>query len=104
MFQSVSNSPHWHGLTLFPFPTSDEVQFKRRILALKYPIKHGVITNWDNIEKIWHSLVEAVPPLVISFLPLQFFFLLLTNLTLPASLKFPTAQCSTLFLPSSSPQ
>lgn len=32
----------------------DEAQSKRGILALKYPIEHGVVTNWDDLEKIWH--------------------------------------------------
>merc|ERR1712071_355473 len=27
---------------------------KRGILTLKYPIEHGIITNWDDMEKIWH--------------------------------------------------
>ena len=30
------------------------VLWKRGILTLKYPIEHGVVTNWDDMEKIWH--------------------------------------------------
>lgn len=32
----------------------DEAQSKRGILQLRYPIEHGFITNWDDMEKIWH--------------------------------------------------
>ena len=24
------------------------------VLTLKYPIEHGIVTNWDDMEKIWH--------------------------------------------------
>ena len=43
----------------------DEAQYQRGLHALEYPIKHGVITNWDAMEKIWyHSFyneLRAVP-------------------------------------------
>ncbi|XP_064086544.1 actin-like [Macrobrachium nipponense] len=32
----------------------DEAQAKRGILTLKYPIEHGIITNWDDMEKVWY--------------------------------------------------
>jgi actin, other eukaryote len=31
----------------------DEAQSKRGILSLRYPIEHGIVTNWDDMEKIW---------------------------------------------------
>ncbi|KAJ7145230.1 hypothetical protein C8R46DRAFT_1167516 [Mycena filopes] len=27
---------------------------RRGILTLKYPISHGIVTNWDDMAKIWH--------------------------------------------------
>ncbi|XP_052799241.1 actin-5-like [Mya arenaria] len=32
----------------------DEAQSKRGILSLRYPVEHGIVTNWDDMEKIWH--------------------------------------------------
>jgi actin len=27
-------------------------------LELKYPIEHGIIENWDDMEKIWHHCYQ----------------------------------------------
>ena len=32
----------------------DEAQSKRGVLTFKYPIEHGIVTDWDDMEKIWH--------------------------------------------------
>ena len=32
----------------------DETQSKCGVLSLKYLIAHGIVTNWDAMEKIWH--------------------------------------------------
>ena len=32
----------------------DEAQSKRGVLSLRYPVEHGIVTNWDDMEKIWH--------------------------------------------------
>merc|ERR1719384_2194789 len=32
----------------------DEAMSKKGILTLRYPIAHGIITSWDDMEKIWH--------------------------------------------------
>ena len=32
----------------------DEAQSHRGVLNLRYPLEHGIVTNWDDMEKIWH--------------------------------------------------
>jgi len=32
----------------------DDAMSKKGVLTLKYPIEHGIVTNWDDMEKIWH--------------------------------------------------
>eukprot|EP00026_Physarum_polycephalum_P009478 Phypoly_transcript_09603.p1 GENE.Phypoly_transcript_09603~~Phypoly_transcript_09603.p1 ORF type:complete len:374 (+),score=48.16 Phypoly_transcript_09603:135-1256(+) len=32
----------------------DEAQHKRGVLTLKYPVEHGIVANWDDMEKIWN--------------------------------------------------
>merc|ERR1712183_1238117 len=39
----------------------DEAQCKRGIMTMKYPIDHGVVTNWDDMEKVWnHAVYEEL--------------------------------------------
>ena len=37
----------------------DEAQAKRGVLKLSYPIEHGLITNWDDMEKVWHHTLYS---------------------------------------------
>ncbi|KAK3089582.1 hypothetical protein FSP39_004812 [Pinctada imbricata] len=43
----------------------DEAQTKRGILSIQYPMEHGIVTNWDDMEKIWQHVIFDqlhVPP------------------------------------------
>ena len=33
----------------------DDIQAKRDLLTLKYPIEYGIVINWDDMEKISHN-------------------------------------------------
>ena len=34
----------------------DAALAKREILSVRYPIERGIVTHWDDMEKIWHHI------------------------------------------------
>jgi actin-related protein len=33
-----------------------KAQDMRGLLSIKYPMEHGVVQNWEDMEKIWHHI------------------------------------------------
>jgi centractin len=51
----------------------------RGLLKIKYPMEHGIVTDWDDMEKIWNWIYaeelatpsEEVPLPIVSLSPLD---------------------------------
>ena len=56
----------------------DWAQSLRGVLKLNYPMEHGIVTNWDDMEQIWHQVFynelradPAAQPILMTEAPLN---------------------------------
>ena len=58
IFPSIVGRPKnrvtMHGIDGQDEYIGDEAQKKRGVLKIEYPVEHGVIKDWDDMEKIWN--------------------------------------------------
>ncbi|KAM9391543.1 actin, muscle-type A2-like [Pholidichthys leucotaenia] len=56
-FPSIIGNPRQQGgmkaMGQKDWYVGDEAQSNRSTLAVRYPIEHGIVTNWDDMEKVW---------------------------------------------------
>ncbi len=59
IFPSVVGIPYLegiHGAQDKKCYVGDEAKERKGVLTLKYPLEHGIIKDWDLMQKIWRSL------------------------------------------------
>ena len=45
---------HEQGVMVGMVPPNSDVGDAAMLSRCKYPIEHGIVTNWDDMEKLWH--------------------------------------------------
>jgi len=58
VFPSIVGKPKHKGIIVGmdqkDFYVGDEAQSKRGVLKITYPIEHGIVKSWDDMEKLWN--------------------------------------------------
>ncbi|KAI8361122.1 actin 1 [Mortierella sp. GBAus27b] len=62
IFPTIVGHPCQQGVDMAgkEFYIGNEAQSKRGVLSLRSPIRIGTITNWDDMEKIWHHTFDEL--------------------------------------------
>jgi actin-related protein len=57
VFYTITGRPrHPKSMNLNDSYVGDYAFFKKDLLDLCYPIRHGIVNNWDDMEKIWNQI------------------------------------------------
>lgn len=48
--------PQIKGVWKRDYFVGDQVQYMQSMLSLHYPIEHGIISDWDDMEKLWQYI------------------------------------------------
>lgn len=60
VFKNYVAYPKYSNLIPFEnkkdYYVGEEAEIKKSIVKLKYPMEHGVVFDWDNMEKIWRHI------------------------------------------------
>uniref|UniRef100_M1ASW9 Actin n=1 Tax=Solanum tuberosum TaxID=4113 RepID=M1ASW9_SOLTU len=54
VIRSIVGCPHHSKMKLKHTYVGDEALVLRGLLVLKYPIEHGIVRNWNDMENLWH--------------------------------------------------
>ncbi|KAH3745047.1 actin, cytoplasmic 2 [Pelomyxa schiedti] len=57
LFPTIIGRPQGYRIN-DDFCVGNEAQSKRGIFTLQYPIERGIVTNWDDLEKIFHHTFD----------------------------------------------
>ncbi|KAI8602786.1 actin family [Dissophora ornata] len=78
IFPDVVGRPTHQGMDSTDAYVGDQAQVKRDLLSLAYPIQRGIVTNWDDMDKIYHHTfyneLRAAPeehPVLMTEVPLN---------------------------------
>lgn len=64
IFPAIVGKPRHRPIMMAPGQldvfVGEDAMAKRGILSLKYPIEHGIVTDWNAMEEVWRYMFEDV--------------------------------------------
>ncbi|UJR22566.1 hypothetical protein I4U23_025613 [Adineta vaga] len=55
-----SHIPAYQNNTNYSQNIKDKISITGDLSNIHYPIEHGIVTNWDDMEKIWHTVFDKI--------------------------------------------